>query len=181
MQSPFSPFRQRLFEYGQPYQQLVDRAVRGLGDPFIEGEVLQFQQLTQELLEAHQEVVDARAEVCHTQQVKMLATSTLVAMRQAIDASAARFKQAGAYQPLHPHLVRQSLRHISDNDAIIEIHDHLYCQLQAGGRPLSPEVSEQESPHNLDTLLARFDNTPMSDRHNKPFFQDRGDADNYCE
>ena len=26
-QSPFSPFRQRLFEYGQPYQSLVDRAV----------------------------------------------------------------------------------------------------------------------------------------------------------
>ena len=51
-QSPFSPFWQRIFEYGQPYQQLVDRAVRGLGDPFIEGEILQFRQLTQELLEA---------------------------------------------------------------------------------------------------------------------------------
>ena len=47
-QSSFSPFRQCVFKSGQPYQQLVDRAVRGLGDPFIEGEVLQFQQLTQE-------------------------------------------------------------------------------------------------------------------------------------
>ena len=26
-QSPFSPFRQRLFEYRQPYQQLVDQAM----------------------------------------------------------------------------------------------------------------------------------------------------------
>ena len=41
-QSPFSPFRQRLFEYGQLFQQLVDCTMRGLGDPFIEGEVLQF-------------------------------------------------------------------------------------------------------------------------------------------
>ena len=41
-QSPFHPFRQRIFEYGQPYQQLVDHVVQGLGDPFIEGEVLQF-------------------------------------------------------------------------------------------------------------------------------------------
>ena len=41
-QSPFSPFRQRIFKYGQPYQQLIDHAVRGLGDPFVEGEVLQF-------------------------------------------------------------------------------------------------------------------------------------------
>ena len=41
-QSPFHPFRQRIFEYGQPYQQLIDRAMRGLGDPFIEGEVLHF-------------------------------------------------------------------------------------------------------------------------------------------
>ena len=51
-QLPFSPFRQRLFEYGQPYQQLVNCAIQGLGDPFIEGEVRQFRQLTQELLEA---------------------------------------------------------------------------------------------------------------------------------
>ena len=78
-QSPFHPFRQRIFECNQPYQHLVDHALHTLGDPFIEGEVLQFWQLTKELLEAHQEVVDAHAEVCHTQQVEMLATSTLVA------------------------------------------------------------------------------------------------------
>ena len=41
-QSPFHPFHQRIFEYGQPYQQLINQAVQGLGDPFIEGEALQF-------------------------------------------------------------------------------------------------------------------------------------------
>ena len=41
-QSPFNPFRQRIFESGQPYQPIVDRALQQLGDPFIEGEVLQF-------------------------------------------------------------------------------------------------------------------------------------------
>ena len=50
-QSPFHPFCQRSFEHGQPYQRLVDRALHSLGDPFIKGEVLQFRQLTQELLE----------------------------------------------------------------------------------------------------------------------------------
>ena len=63
----------------QPYQQLVDRTVQGLGDPFIEGEVLQFRQLTQELLEARQEVVDASAKVRHAQCIEMLATSALAA------------------------------------------------------------------------------------------------------
>ena len=91
-QSPFCPFRQRLFEYGQPYQHLVDRAMRGLGDPFIEGEVLQFRQLTQEILEARQEVVDARTEVRHTQHIETLATSALAAACQAVDASAERFE-----------------------------------------------------------------------------------------
>ena len=51
-QSPFHPFRQRIFEHGQPYQPIVDRAVQQLGDPFIEGEVLQFRHLTRELQEA---------------------------------------------------------------------------------------------------------------------------------
>ena len=37
-QSPFNPFRQRIFEHGQPYQSIVDQAVQQLGDPFIEGE-----------------------------------------------------------------------------------------------------------------------------------------------
>ena len=41
-QSPFHPFRQRIFESGQPYQPIIDRAVQQLGDPFIEGEVSQF-------------------------------------------------------------------------------------------------------------------------------------------
>ena len=48
-QTPFNPFRQRIFESGQPYQPLVEHAVRQLGDPFIEGEVQQFRRLTQNL------------------------------------------------------------------------------------------------------------------------------------
>ena len=36
-------------------------------------------------------------EVHHAQQVQMLATSALAAARQAVDASAAHFKQAGVY------------------------------------------------------------------------------------
>ena len=94
-------FRQRIFEHGQPYQPIVDRAVQQLGDPFVEGEVLQFQHLTQELLGARQEVVDARAEVRHAQQVEMLASSALAAARQAVDAPIKRFEQAGAYCALH--------------------------------------------------------------------------------
>ena len=61
--SPFHPFRQRLFECNQPYQPLVDRALLALGDPFIEGKVRRFRQLTRELLEAQQEVVDVQTEV----------------------------------------------------------------------------------------------------------------------
>ena len=63
MHSPFNPFRQRIFESGQPYQLIIDRAIQQLGDPFIEGKVLQFRNLTQELQEARQEVVDARTKV----------------------------------------------------------------------------------------------------------------------
>jgi hypothetical protein len=66
---------------------------------------LQFQQLTRELLEARQEAVNAHAEVHHAQQIEMLAMSALAAMRQAVNGSARRFKQAGAYQSLYPHLV----------------------------------------------------------------------------
>ena len=66
-QSPFHPFCQRIFGCDQPYQHLIDHALHTLGDPFIKGEVLQFQQLTKELQEAWQEVVDARTEVHHTQ------------------------------------------------------------------------------------------------------------------
>ena len=51
-QSPFHPFRQHIFECNQPYQHLVNCTLRTMGDPFIEGEALQFRQLTRELLEA---------------------------------------------------------------------------------------------------------------------------------
>ena len=181
-QSPFNPFQQRVFESGQPYQPIVDQAVQRLGNPFIEGEVLHFHHLTQELREARQEVVDARLEVRHAQQVEMLATSALAAARQAVDASVDRFKQAGAYRALHPFLFCQALRHVGDDEAMVDIHEHLHCQLQVGGRPSSPDVSSPtSSPPDISDILARFDDAPVHDVHNEPFFQDGGDDDGHYE
>ena len=140
----------------------------------------QFQRLTQELQEARQEVVDARTEVRHAQQVEMLATSALAAARQAVDASVKRFEQAGAYRTLHPFLFRQAFRHVGDDEAMVDTREHLYCQLQAGGRPSSPTPSSSDSPPpNLADILARFDDTPMRDAHEEPFFQDGGDNEGY--
>ena len=180
-QSPFHPFRQRIFEYGQPYQQLIDQAVQGLRDPFIEGEVLQFRQLTQELLEAQQEVVNARAEVRHTQQVEVLATSALAAARQAMDASTEQFEQVGAYRALHPFLFCQSFRHVDDDATMVDVRDHLHCQLQAGGQPSSPDLLDATLHPDVDDLLAQFDDSPMHDTHTEPFIQDGGDDDGYYE
>ena len=111
----------------------------------------------------------------------MLTTSALIATRQAVDASAARFEQAGAYSTLHPFLFRQSLQHVGDNDAMVDVRDHLCCQLQAGGRPLSPDLSGNNSPAAIDNILARFDDDPVRDLHTKPFIQDSGDDDSYYE
>ena len=112
----------------------------------------------------------------------MLATSTLAAARQAVDASVDRFKQAGAYRTLHPFLFRQALWHVSNDAAMVDAREHLYCQLQAGGRPSLPNPSSSgSSPPDLTDILARFDDTPMRDVHDKPFFQDGGDDDRYCE
>ena len=181
-QTPFNPFRQRIFEAGQPYQHIVCRAVEQLGDPFIEGEVQQFRQLTQRLQDARQEVVDARTSVRHAQQVELLAVSALAAARQAVDASADRFEQAGAYRILHPFLFRQALRHVNDDEAMVDVRDHLYCQLQAGGRPSSPSQSSAGSPPpDIADILERFDDPPVRDVHNEPFFQDGGDDDGYYE
>ena len=181
-QTPFNPFRQRIFESGQPYQCVVDRAVQQLGDPFIKGEVQQFRRLTQNLQDARQELVDARTSVRHAQQVELLATSALAAARQAVDASADRFKQAGAYRTLHPFLFRQTLRHVGDDATMVDVRDHLHCQLQAGGRPSSPGLSDTgSSPPDVADILERFDNPPMRDVHDEPFFQDGGDDDGYYE
>ena len=110
----------------------------------------------------------------------MLATSTLAAARQAVDASIDRFEQAGAYRTLHPFLFRQALRHVGNDEAMVDIRDHLHCQLQAGGRPTSPSPTDSDSPPpNVDNILARFDNVPMRDVHDEPFFQDGGDSDGY--
>ena len=155
--------------------------MRGLGDPFIEGEVLQFQQLTQELIEARQEVVDACAEVRHAQHIEMLATSALAAARQAMDASAERFERVGAYRVLHPFLFRQGFRHVGDDETMVDIRDHLHCQLQAAGRLSSPDSPRTDSPPDIEDILAWFDDIPMRDVHNEPFFQDGGDDDGYFE
>ena len=151
-----------------------------LGDPFIEGEVAQFRHLTQELQEARQEVVNARTEVRQAQLVEMLATSALTAACQAVDASVKCFKQAGAYRTLHPFLFCQALRHVGDDEAMVDVRDHLHCQLQAGGRPSSPNPSSAgSSPPDIADLLERFDDPPMRDVHSEPFFQDGGDDDGY--
>ena len=153
-----------------------------MGDLFIEGEVLQFRQLTWRLLEAQQEVVNANAKVRHVQQIKMLASMALITARQAVDVSIERFEQAGAYGALHPFLFHQALRHVGNDKAMVDIRDHLHCQLQAGGRPSSPDPSTSGSPPpDITDILARFDDTPMRDVHAEPFIQDGGDDDGYCE
>ena len=150
-----------------------------LGDPFIEGEVLQFQQLTQELQEAQQEVVNARTKVRHAQQIEMLATSALAAARQAVDTSAECFEQAVAYWALHMHLTQQSYRHVGDDNTMVDVRDLLRCQLQAGGCPTSPDSNDCKPLGDIDVLLAHFDDTPASDHHVETFIQDRGDDDGY--
>ena len=112
----------------------------------------------------------------------MLATSALAAARQAVDASADRFEQAGAYRTLHPFLFCQALQHVGDDEAMVDTRDHLHCQLQAGGRPSSPTPPSPGPPSpDLARILARFDDTPVHDMHEEPFFQDGGDDDGYCE
>ena len=112
----------------------------------------------------------------------MLATSALAAARQAVDASVERFEQAGAYRILHPFLFRQTFRHVGDDETVVNVRDHLHCQLQAGGRPSSPTSPDaNSSPPDLADILARFDDSPMRDVHTEPFFQDGGDDDGYCE
>ena len=109
----------------------------------------------------------------------MLATSALTAARQAIDASVERFEQAGAYRVLHTHLVRQSFRHIGDDDVMVDVRDLLHCQLQAGGCPTLPTSDDREPSGDLDALLARFNDTPVSDHHVETFIQDGGDDNDY--
>jgi hypothetical protein len=99
-----------------------------------------------------------------------------------VDASVERFKQAGAYHALHPHLFRQALQHVGDDEAMVDARDRLHCQLQAGGRPSSPTPSGSDSlPPDLADILARFDNMPMHDVHQEPFLQDGGDDNGYYE
>jgi hypothetical protein len=109
-----------------------------------------------------------------------LASSALATARQAVDASIERFEQAGAYHALHPCLFRQTLRHVGDDEAMVDTRERLHCQLQAGGRPSSPDPSNSDSsPPDLADILARFDDTPMRDVLNEPSIQDGGDDDGY--
>ena len=99
-----------------------------------------------------------------------------------MDESVDRFEQAGAYRILHPFLFRQTIRHVGDNAAMVDTRDHLHCQLQAGGQPSSPNPSSTGSPPpNIADILECFDNPPMRDVHDEPFFQDGGDDDGYYE
>jgi hypothetical protein len=112
----------------------------------------------------------------------MLASSALAAARQAVDASIECLEQARAYRTLHPHLFRQALWHVGDDEVMVDTRDHLHCQLQAGGRPLSPNPSSSGSPSpDLIDILARFDDMPMGDVHQEPFVQDGGDDDGFYE
>ena len=109
----------------------------------------------------------------------MLANSALIAARHAVNDSAAQFEPAGAYRTLHPFLFHQSLQHVGDDEAMVDVWDHLRCQLQAGGRPSSPDPPDNDSPIDIDDILARFDDSPIYDMHVEPFTQDGGDDDGY--
>ena len=98
-----------------------------------------------------------------------------------MDASAEWFEQAGAYQTLHPFLFRQSFWHVGDDETMVDICDHLHCQLQAAGRPSSPDPPSRDSSPDISDILARFNDTPVHDMHTKPFVQDGGDDDGYYE
>ena len=41
--------------------------------------------------------------------------------------------------------------------------------------------SETSSPPDIANILERFDDPPMRDVHDEPFFQDGGDDDGYYE
>ena len=110
----------------------------------------------------------------------MLATSALAAAHQAVDASVDRFEQSGAYRILHPFLFRQALRHVGDDETMVDVRDLLHCQLQAAGQPSSPTLSSPDvTPPDLGDILARFDDAPMRDVHQELFIQDGGDDDGY--
>ena len=126
-------------------------------------------------------MVNTRTEVRHAQHIETLATSALAAARQAVDASAEWFEQAGAYSALHPFLFCQSLRHVGDDETMVDVRDHLHCQLQAGRRPSSPSIVDDDTPCNINDILAQFDDAPMRDAHEEPFIQDGGDDNGYYE
>ena len=59
------------------------------------------------------------------------------------------------------------------------MRDLLHCQLQAGGWPSLLESSNPDLLCDVGDILARFDEVPVCDEHDEPFFQDGGDDDGY--
>ena len=64
---------------------------------------------------------------------------------------------------------------------MVNVRDHLHCQLQAGGQPSSPDLLDNDSPTDISDILAWFDDSPMRNLHTEPFIQDGGDNDGYYE
>ena len=64
---------------------------------------------------------------------------------------------------------------------MVDVRDHLHCQLQAGGRPSSPSIPSDNSHPDIDDILVWFDDAPVRDLHDEPFIQDGGDDDGYYE
>ena len=64
---------------------------------------------------------------------------------------------------------------------MVDIRDHLHCQLQAGGQPSSLSIPDDSTPRDIDDILARFNDAPMRDAHEEPFIQDSRDDDGYYE
>ena len=64
---------------------------------------------------------------------------------------------------------------------MVNVCDHLHCQLQAGGQPSSPSPSNEDSPRDIHDILAWFDDDPMCDVHDELFIQDGGDDNGYYE
>ena len=64
---------------------------------------------------------------------------------------------------------------------MIDTRNLLHCQLQAGGRPSSPESNTRDLPCDIEGLLERFDDVLPGDHHDEPFIQDGSDDDRYYE
>jgi hypothetical protein len=175
--SPYSTFQQHIFEANQPYQPMVDTALRNIDDPFLEGKAIRFQRLMRALQDARQEYVDSQTAMQWAQCLKLLANNALMATCMELDTSIARFEEGDKYSLLHTTLMRESLQHVGDDNTTANARELLYFQLQAVGRPQSPPIPDPP----LSNLMDRFNCMPFKWKVNndKPFIQDGGDDDRY--